>query len=127
MEKTEQNKKLVLQLAAKLPGRIKTEAILREYTDSETYIKGVLMHDKGFPGYHIFIESITAEGDDVIVEGIFRGEHKGEIFGLPATYRKVEMPMMVRYRVQNNRIVEVFPLSDQMLLFEQLGILRIPS
>lgn len=127
MEKAEENKKLVLQLASKLSGRIKTEAVLREFTDAENYIKGVLLHDKGFPGYYIFIESITAEGEDVIVEGVFRGEHRGEMFGVPPTYKKVEIPMMVRYRVRNNRIVEVFPLSDQMLLFEQLGILRMPS
>lgn len=127
MEKTEQNKKLVLQLATKLSGHAKTEAILRQFADSEGYIKGVLMYEKAFPKYHIFIESMTAEGDNVIVEGVFRGVHKGEIFGVPPTHRQIEFPMMIRYRIIDNRLIEAFPLSDQMLLFEQLGILQTPS
>lgn len=124
MATEEQNKKLVLRLAHKLSGNNKTEEMIREFTDSETYIKGVLMFEKGFPKYHIFIENITAQDNDVIVEGVFRGVHKGEIFNVPPTLKKVEFPMMIRYTVVDKKITEAYPLSDQMALFEQLGILK---
>lgn len=127
MDKAERNKKLIMEYALTMSGGPKTEAIIRHYSSLQSYIDGVLMYEAGFPGYTIFIEDVTAEGDDVIVHGIFRGVHEGEIFGLPPTHRAVEYPMMVKYRIVDDKIVDAWPLSDQMLLFEQLGLLNRPG
>ena len=127
MEKTERNKKLVMEYSLAMSRGPKTEAAIRQYTDLPSHINGILMYEAAFPGYTIFIEEMTAEGDDVIVHGVFRGVHKGEIFGLPPTHRTVEYPMLVKYRVIDGKIVDAWPMSDQMLLFEQLGILNRPG
>ena len=127
MEKTERNKKLILEYALAMSQNPKTEEAIRRFSDLPSHINGILLYEAAFPGYTIFIEEMTAEGDDVVVHGIFRGVHKGEIFGLPPTYRTVEYPMMVKYRIINDRIVDAWPMSDQMLLFEQLGILKRPG
>lgn len=127
MEKSERNKKFILEYAIAMSGMSKTEALIRKYTDQQTYVEGILMYETGFPGYHIFIEDMTAEGDDVIVHGVFKGVHQGPIFGLPPTFRTVEYPMMVKYRIIDDKIVDAWPMSDQMLLFEQLGLLNRPA
>ena len=127
MEKAERNKKLILEYCTAMGNGPKTEDTIRRYSTLPSHIAGILMYEAGFPGYHIFIEDMTAEGDDVIVHGVFRGVHTGEIFGLPPTHRTVEYPMMVKYRVIDDKIVDAWPMSDQMLLFEQLGLLNRPG
>lgn len=124
-EKLEQNKRFLMGYYTDLVDAETEngETIIRKYTKNESYIRGVLTFRNAFPNYEIFIEDMTAEGDFVIVHGIFKGTHKGEIFGIPATFRKVQYPMMVKYHVVNNEILDAWPMFDQMTLFEQLGAL----
>jgi predicted ester cyclase len=128
-EKIEHNKKFILRYAAamnSLGTAAGVEETVRKFADNESYIRGVIAFRNAFPDYSIFIEDITAEGDFVIVHGVFRGTHKGEIFGIPATHRKVEYPMMVKYHVVNDRILNAWPMHDSMELFEQLGVINKP-
>jgi predicted ester cyclase len=124
-EKLERNKKLIISYATELldcdveAG----EEVLRRYTDNATYIRAVLAFRHAFPKYEIFLEDLTAEGDFVIAHGIFKGTHKGEIFGIPATFRTVQLPMMIKYHIFNDKILDAWPMLDQMSLFEQLGVL----
>jgi predicted ester cyclase len=125
-EKIERNKKFILHYAMTMSQTGAEESIIRTFTDNETYMRGVLAFKNAFPDYNIYIEDITAEGDFVILHGVFRGTHKGEIFGIPATHRRVEYPMMIKYHVLNNKIIDAWPMFDQMALFEQLGAINRP-
>jgi predicted ester cyclase len=124
-EKLERNKKFIMSYYTEMvdSGIEVGEEVVRKYTDNATYIRGVLAFRNAFPNYEIFVEDITAEGDFVITHGIFKGTHKGEIFGIPATFRTVQYPMMVKYHIVNNKILDAWPMYDQMSLFEQLGVL----
>lgn len=129
-EKTERNKKFVLRFAAAMNALEVAEGAedtIRSFTNNEGYIKILLTFRNAFPDYSIFIEDLTAEGDFVIIHGIFRGTHKGEIFGIPATFRKVEYPMLNKYHVVDDKIIGAWPMSDQMDLFEQLGAINKPT
>ncbi len=125
-EKIEQNKKFILRYALAVSDENLDEQMLRLYTENEGYIKAVLAFRHAFPDYTIFIEDMTAEGDFVIIHGVFRGIHKAEIFGISATHRKVEFPVIVKYQVVDDRIINAWPMYDQMELFEQLGALNKP-
>lgn len=125
-EKIEHNKKFILQYSLTVADENLDEQMLRVYTDNEGYIKAVLAFRNAFPDYSIFTEDMTAEDDFVIVHGVFRGTHKAEIFGIPATHRKVEFPVMVKYQVVNDRIINAWPMYDQMELFGQLGAINKP-
>lgn len=125
-EKLDRNKKFILHYATTITEAGANEAILRTFTDNENYIRAVMTFRNAFPDYSIFIEDMTAEGDFVIIHGIFRGTHKGEIYGIPATFRKVEYPIMVKYHIVNNKIIDTWPMFDQMALFEQLGAINRP-
>ena len=128
-EKIERNKKFIFRYAAavnSLDVANGVEDIMRKFTDNESYIRLVLTFRNGFPDYSIFFEDMTAEGDFVIVHGILKGTHSGEIFGIPATFRKVEYPIMIKYHVVNDRILNAWPMQDNMELFEQLGAISKP-
>ena len=128
-EKTERNKKFVLRFAAAMNALEVSEGaenIIRNFTDNEGYIKTLLTFRNAFPDYSIFIEDLTAEGDFVIIHGIFRGTHKGEIFGIPATFRKVEYQMLNKYHIVEDKIIGAWPMADQLDLFEQLGAVNRP-
>ncbi len=129
-EKIERNKKFILRYATAMntsDGVEGYEETMRKFTDNENYIRAVVTFRNAFPDYSIFFEDITAEGDFVIAHGIMRGTHMGEIFGVPATFRKVEYPMMIKYHVVNDKIVNAWPMQDNMELFEQLGAISKPT
>lgn len=125
-EKIERNKKFILRYALAVSDENLDEQMLRLYTDNEGYIKAVLAFRNAFPDYSIFFEDMTAEGDFVIVHGVFRGTQRAEMFGIPATNRKVEFPVVVKYQVVDDRIINAWPMYDQMELFEQLGAINKP-
>lgn len=125
-EKLDRNKKFVLRYIMAMNEEGLTKEKMMEYTDNESYIQMVLAYRNAFPDYTIYFEDMTAENDFVIVHGIFRGTHKGEIFGVPATFRKVEFPIMIKYQVLDDKIINAWPMSDQMILFEQLGVINRP-
>lgn len=93
IEQAEHNKKFVMRCALIHHDGV-TESEIRAYTDNESYIQGVLSFRRAFPDYTIDVEDITAEGEFVILHGVFRGTHMGEFHGIPASFRKVVFPMM---------------------------------
>ena len=125
-EKIERNKKFILRYALAVSDENLDEQMLRNYTENEGYIKAVLAFRRAFPNYSIFFEDMTAEGDFVIVHGVFRGTHKAEMFGIHATHRDVEFPVIVKYQVVDDKIINAWPMYDQMELFEQLGAMNRP-
>ncbi len=125
IDKTEHNKKFIMNYVMQI-NNDPSEATMRKHTDNESYIKSVLAFRKAFPDYVVFIEDITAEDDFVITHGIFIGTHKGDLMGLPPTFKKVEFPAMVKYQVVNDKIINAWPMSDQITLMEQLGVLNKP-
>ncbi len=123
MDKTEHNKKFIMNYAMQIYND-PSEANLRKFTDNEPYIKMVLAYRKAFPDYVVFIEDMTAEGDFVVVHGLFRGTHKGDLMGIPPTFKQVEFPSIAKYQIINDKIINAWPMGDQMTLMEQLGVIK---
>ena len=126
MDKTEYNKKFIVNYAMQIYND-PSEANLRKFTDNEPYIKMVLAYRKAFPDYIVFIEDMTAEGDFVVIHGLFRGTHKGDLMGIPPTFKQVEFPSIVKYQIVNDKIINAWPMGDQMSLLEQLGVFSKPN
>ena len=124
-ELSEHNKKFIMRYTL-IHHEGVTEAEIRAFTDNEVYLQGVLAGRRGFPDYTIHVEDITAEGDFVILYGIFRGTHKGDFHGISATHRQVEYPMMIKYQIRENKILNAWPMFDQLAFFEQLGVVHKP-
>jgi predicted ester cyclase len=81
----------------------------------------------GFPDWHEAIQDIVAEADKVWVHVIATGTHTGDwtLFGvpLPATGKKVTLPMVFMFRVVDGKLVEGSEVDDQVDFFAQLGLI----
>jgi predicted ester cyclase len=75
-------------------------------------------------GYHI-IEDMIAEGDKVVVRVTARGTHKGELFGLPPTGKRLTMTGIAIYRIAGGKIVERWSEQDKLGIMQQLGVIQL--
>lgn len=76
---------------------------------------------KAFTDFHFDIKDILIEGDKISLWAEIRGTHTGELFGIPATNKKVIFREAVWYKMKDGKLDEVYPFVDYNSLFEQLG------
>jgi len=77
------------------------------------------------PGRHEIGMQI-AEGDLVASQILGRGVHAGELMGIPATNNDVETEGIAIHRVQDEKIVEYWSVSDIARVLQQIGVLPGP-
>ena len=77
---------------------------------------------EGFPDSIWSIEDLVAVGDMVISRNIFRGTHKGNFGGIPATGNRIEASFILMSRIINGKIVEERGEFDMLGFMQQLGM-----
>jgi predicted ester cyclase len=85
---------------------------------------------KAFPDFHITIEDVIAEGDQVVVRLTGRGTNTGDLGAPaphPATGKHVTITGNVIARVANDKFVEIWHQVDWLGLFQQLGLIPAPG
>ena len=83
--------------------------------------QAVEMFRAAFPDLKITIEEQIAEGDKVCSRTTTRGTHRGSIFGLQATGRKIVMPGLTLVRIVDGRVGESWVKNDVAGLMKQLN------
>jgi len=76
-----------------------------------------------FEGLNVMIEDMVAEGDKVAARFTARGIHKGVFMGLPPTGRPITMTGIEIFRIENDKIAELWGEANLIGLMQQLGIL----
>ena len=77
-----------------------------------------------FPDLHITIEGdIIAEGDKVAERWTLEGTHQGELFGIPATGKRIRVSGMSISRFVDGKQVEHWAINDQLGMMQQLGVI----
>ncbi len=79
-----------------------------------------------FPDVHMTDEDIIVEGDRVATRWTFRGTQRGEMFGIPATGRRITVTGIAIDRVVGCRVAERWLEFDQLGMLQQLGVLPPP-
>tara|TARA_A100001391_G_scaffold135241_1_gene94029 strand:+ start:957 stop:1376 length:420 start_codon:yes stop_codon:yes gene_type:complete len=79
-----------------------------------------------FPDMHWTIDEQITEGEKVLSRFHWKGTHRGEFLGVPATNRPVSVWGMVIDRVEDGRIKETRIIMDTLGLMTQLGVLLPP-
>ena len=124
MEQQNKNKEFIINyfnaLATSAP---KTREFLKQFMTDEALIAHIEFFEAAFPGYEVYIDEMTAEGNRVIVQARIKGTHLGDLGGIPPTFKTVNFPFVIRYEIENNMIVSHWMLADQMGLMEQLGVI----
>jgi predicted ester cyclase len=75
-----------------------------------------------FPDLRQDIVELVAEGDSVAVFLITRGTHEGEFRGVDPTGNEITVDDAGLIRIEVGQIVDLWPQSDMLSLFEQLGV-----
>ncbi len=127
MQQLNQNKELVIRYFNAISGITKTPELLAEYTTDEELIGHIAFFDAAFPGYEMFADEMTAEGNRVVVRARWKGRHEGELNGIFPTHRIVEMPFVISYEIENGKIVHHWLIMDQMAFMEKLGLMNAPA
>ncbi|HLZ57026.1 MAG TPA: ester cyclase [Ktedonosporobacter sp.] len=133
------NKSVVLQFAEAINGWNMDE--MREVVDVETYIEhspswGPVSFEGSIQTYSMFRKSVpnlhfapdlnllVGEGEYVATRGFLTGTHVGaDLFGVPASGKKLDWTGIDISRVINGKIVERWPCADLLRLSQQLGII----
>jgi steroid delta-isomerase-like uncharacterized protein len=87
----------------------------------DAWRQGLEMMKRAFPDLQAHIEDIVAAQDKVAVRLRFRGTHRGEFLGIPATGRTIEYVSHEFYRIADGLIAEEWICSDTATLLHQLS------
>lgn len=76
-----------------------------------------------FPDLHFQIEDQVAAGDRVVTRWSAQGTHAGEFQGIPPTGKQVTLTGIDIDRFAGGKVVECWPVADELGLLQQLGAL----
>jgi steroid delta-isomerase-like uncharacterized protein len=75
---------------------------------------------RAFPDFHNKIEELIAEDDRVVARLTYSGTHRGELFGIAPTDRRVVYCGVAIFRISEGSIAEGWVLGDRRALMQQL-------
>jgi steroid delta-isomerase-like uncharacterized protein len=75
----------------------------------------------GIPDMQLPIEDVIAEGEKVLVRLAVKGTHGGELMGLPATGKPIDIGVMDLFQIRDGKLIEHWALLDNLGLLRQLG------
>jgi predicted ester cyclase len=99
-----------------------------EIYDGDAEVDRLLTENKlAFPDFHFDLERLHHADEAILVEGTFQGTQHGEWRGLPATGRKVEVPMLIIFRFEGEAMICERVFFNLGTVLQQLGIARDPN
>ena len=104
MMTTQQSRQLIQEYIAAIC-REKSENTLDRYINDPVLKGHIIIFEAGIPNYQFIAKDTIAEGNKVTVRFVVEGEHKGDLFGVPATGRKVSIDGIIIYELADNKIV----------------------
>ncbi|MBN9587738.1 MAG: hypothetical protein BGN85_13110 [Alphaproteobacteria bacterium 64-11] len=75
---------------------------------------------RAFPDFSNEIEEVISEGDKAFARLTFRGTHRGEVFGIAPTGRRIQYAGAAVFEFNGERISKVWVLGDIYGLISQL-------
>lgn len=105
----------------------KSEATIDKYV-ADQHLKGhIIIFETGLPNYQFIPKDIIAEGNKVTVRFVLEAEHKGELFGMAPTGRKVKVDGIIIYELADNKIVNHWMQADSVALMQQIGAMSVDA
>ena len=108
-------------------------AVYREIVDSAFAVEGIAASGPdaystlfveprtGFPDIRFSIEDLISEGDRVVVRWRWEGTHTGTFHNVAPTGKGVTNTGVDVYRFKNNKIVQLWFLTDRLGVLRQIG------
>ncbi|HZP53519.1 ester cyclase [Actinocrinis sp.] len=77
----------------------------------------------GLPDVKVTMEDLVVSGDRVVGRFTYRGTHTGNLLGIPASGKAVEMRSIDIWRVEDGMFAEHWDELNLMQMFQQIGVL----
>lgn len=74
-----------------------------------------------FPDLKFAVEEYICEKDKVVAAWTISGTHKGEVFGIAPTNRKISVPGITIHQLSNGKILDSQAMWDALGVMVQLG------
>lgn len=88
-------------------------------------VKGMLLGFRaGLPDMTMTVEDAIGEDDRAVILWRLRATHSGDLFGLPPTGKKVEMPGVSVFRITDGKVVHDIVAEDTIGFMRQLGVVQ---
>jgi len=87
----------------------------------------ILMIRAAFPDLEWVVDEMVAEGETVASRFTWRGTHRSDFFGVPATGKQITVTGMVFDRVVESQLMESQILMNTLALLTQLGAIALPA
>lgn len=86
-------------------------------------VGGLSAFRAGFSNLKLTVEAMIAEGNFVVVRWRSQGTHDGELFGIPATGKSMNIGGMSYLEIINGKIVQDWVSEDSLGWMKQLGVI----
>ncbi|MDV3347283.1 ester cyclase [Leptolyngbyaceae cyanobacterium CCMR0082] len=80
-----------------------------------------------FPDLKIQVDDLATEKNKVVTCFTLTGTHNGDLMGIPATGKPVNVHGMILSRFKADKIIEEWEILDQLAMFQQLGFFSLPT
>jgi predicted ester cyclase len=126
MMTTAQSRKFIEEYIQAI-SRDKSEATIDKYVNDPALKGHIIIFEAGLPNYQLIPKDLIAEGNKVTIRFVVEGEHKGELFGVPATGRRVSIDGIIIYELADNKIVNHWMQADSVALMQQIGAMPVTA
>jgi steroid delta-isomerase-like uncharacterized protein len=76
---------------------------------------------KAFPDFLYSVQRTIAQGDTVVAQCVFKGDHRGELMGIAPTNRNIAMPLAFVVDFREGKILRWDSYFDVAGMLRQLG------
>ena len=80
-----------------------------------------------FPDLQTTVEHQVAEGDTVATRATFRGTHRGTLFGVAPTNKKLTWSVLLMDQIVDGKIVLHYANADWVGVLTRLGVIAAPG
>jgi steroid delta-isomerase-like uncharacterized protein len=80
------------------------------------------MYRSGIPDLQVTFEDQFATGDKVVTRWTGRGTHGGNLFGIPATGKQVNLEGISIHRLAGGKVVESWVQFNLLNVMQQIGV-----
>jgi steroid delta-isomerase-like uncharacterized protein len=96
----------------------------------EDFKRYVTTTRSAYPDFHLTIEDLVAEGEQVVMRWTWRGTNTGDLViptHIPATGKQVTVTGITISRVVSGKCVEDWHVADYLGMYQQLGLIPVPQ
>ena len=82
---------------------------------------------EALPDFQITLHDVIAEGNKVAIRYTSTATHQGELLGIPATGKHLEMSGATIFHLDKDKITQFWGFNDNLGLMQQLGVTLTPG